>query len=286
MSRRILILGGTGYFGKHLVNRLLINGDEVTLATRGNSSISLGCNHISFDRNTGDEFPLCADYDVVYDQSCYLASSMSNLKKLMLSCGKYIFTSSQSVYKSGINIHEHSVDYDNCNINSEMVSVYGVEKRKAEAIVATSALDYAIVRFPVVVGMGDPRRRIQALISKIMDGEVLVLPHGNPMLNVIEEREAAMALYELGFKRVTGAINIANRNPISVEEMCLLLSVVLDKSLSIVRTPHFISEGFDLIKCHTKTLNLDKMTEIGISSKTVENVLSCLAEKSRKHNAE
>lgn len=32
---KILVLGGTRFFGIHMVNELLINGHEVTVATRG-----------------------------------------------------------------------------------------------------------------------------------------------------------------------------------------------------------------------------------------------------------
>ena len=38
----ILVIGGTRFFGIHMVNELLTAGHDVTIATRGNASDSFG----------------------------------------------------------------------------------------------------------------------------------------------------------------------------------------------------------------------------------------------------
>ena len=38
----VLVLGGTRFFGIHMVNVLLENGHDVTIATRGNASDPFG----------------------------------------------------------------------------------------------------------------------------------------------------------------------------------------------------------------------------------------------------
>lgn len=285
MRRKILIFGGTGYFGRYLTEMLLENGDDVTIATRGKSPIINGCNFIPFDRSNDKEFLSGEYFDVVYDQSCYNASFMSNIKKILRDCGKYIFTSSQSVYTYGVDIREDSIDYSDLSIYERRLTEYGVEKLKAEAIVDSIALDYIVVRFPVVVGLSDPRRRIQELLFKIISKARLELPIENPMLHLIEERDAAIALYELGFKGFTGAINIANRNSISVENMCMVLADKLSIDVSRVYLPEYKSTGFDLIKCETKTLNLDKMVELGIPAKSTEDALIGIVEEFGRCNA-
>ena len=39
---KILVIGGTRFFGIHMVNELLANGYEITIATRGKSSDEYG----------------------------------------------------------------------------------------------------------------------------------------------------------------------------------------------------------------------------------------------------
>ena len=52
MTKNVLVLGGTRFFGKHLVNELLAQGMKVTIATRGKTPDSFGSSveRLIFDR--------------------------------------------------------------------------------------------------------------------------------------------------------------------------------------------------------------------------------------------
>src|SRR5688500_4451829 len=101
VKRNILLLGGTGYFGKHLVKMLLANGDNVCIATRGIAEIPVGCTFVKYDRMCGEKLLLNDRWDVVYDQSCYTSDCLSGVADIITNCDKYVFTSSQSVYPPG-----------------------------------------------------------------------------------------------------------------------------------------------------------------------------------------
>ena len=77
MRKNILVIGGTRYFGKLLVQRLLQAGHSVTIATRGLAPDPFGDRiaRIRVDRRNENAmraaFANIAGYDIVYDQMCY-----------------------------------------------------------------------------------------------------------------------------------------------------------------------------------------------------------------------
>lgn len=69
------MLGGTQFFGKRLVNKLLENGKNVTIATRGLQKDSFGekVERLFIDRENKsslNEAFANKKWDIVYEQSC------------------------------------------------------------------------------------------------------------------------------------------------------------------------------------------------------------------------
>ncbi len=104
MRRKTLVLGGTRYFGKLLVNRLIARGDEVTIATRGLNQDSFGDSVQRLALNREDPTLIknalaATEWDLVYDQICYSPTEADALcKSLNGNIKRLIFTSTQSVY--------------------------------------------------------------------------------------------------------------------------------------------------------------------------------------------
>ena len=74
----ILVLGGTGFFGKHLVWELLHRGHEVTIATRGRTPDDFGdrVRRLIVDRTDARQMEQVFAhkyYDVFYDDLAYCA---------------------------------------------------------------------------------------------------------------------------------------------------------------------------------------------------------------------
>jgi len=274
-NRNILVLGGTGYFGKHLVEMLLTNGDNVCIATRGISQIPTGCSFVKFDRKEGNNLLLDCYWDVVYDQSCYSSDCLNGLKNIIANCGQYILTSTQSVYPSGNAINENSIDYDDINRYKNIVNDYGFEKLKAECIVRSLVKKYVFPRFPVVVGVNDPRKRVQDLVRRILKGYIC-LPVSNPALQILDEFDAAKVLFEIPFKNITGSINIASKDIISAEDLCRMIASRMGVDLKIGRSTYFESSSFDLIKADSKTLLLEKQEAAGFFIKKLRAVMESI----------
>jgi nucleoside-diphosphate-sugar epimerase len=76
---RVLVIGGTGFIGRHLTRRLIEAGHEVTVFHRGhrgqtNADLPAGVNHISGERRElqafSSEFKRIKP-DVALDMICY-----------------------------------------------------------------------------------------------------------------------------------------------------------------------------------------------------------------------
>ena len=81
MTQNVLVLGGTRFFGKHLVNELLTQGANVTIATRGKTPDSFGpkVTRLIFDREDEDSIRSVLTketYDVIYDNIAYTSNDI------------------------------------------------------------------------------------------------------------------------------------------------------------------------------------------------------------------
>ncbi|MFZ2314893.1 MAG: NAD-dependent epimerase/dehydratase family protein [Gammaproteobacteria bacterium] len=275
-KRNILLLGGTGYFGRHLVNKLLENGDKVCIVTRGINQVSSDCLHINFDRSKGNHLLLDGYWDVVYDQSCYSSEYLNGLNRVIGNCGQYILTSSQSVYPPGKEMSEDSINYNDVNSYKNIINNYGFEKLKSEYIIRSLTQSHVFPRFPVVVGENDPRKRIQCLAQKVTMGS-LYLPAANPLLHMLDEHDAATVLFEIPFKHVIGPVNIASNEIISAYDLCKKIADIKNLDLTIHESANFESSPFDLIKSESKTLLLKKQNELGFHDlKSIQEILETI----------
>ena len=105
MPKNILVIGGTRYFGKLLVQRLLRLGHRVSIATRGYAPDPFGerITRIRVDRRNehamGNAFR-DARFDVVFDQMCYspLDAAIS-VRVFAGKVGRYVMTSTIDAYR-------------------------------------------------------------------------------------------------------------------------------------------------------------------------------------------
>ncbi|MGW7439289.1 NAD-dependent epimerase/dehydratase family protein [Streptomyces sp. NPDC054849] len=100
--KRILVIGGSRYFGKTLVTRVRDAGHEVTVLNRGSSPPPPGVGHLVADRD--DEERLRAalgprTFDVVVDQVCYTPLQAAVARRVFTGrTGRYVMTSTMEVY--------------------------------------------------------------------------------------------------------------------------------------------------------------------------------------------
>jgi nucleoside-diphosphate-sugar epimerase len=99
---RILVLGGTAFVGRAIVEDALRTGAEVTLFGRGKTGTSLfpELRRLTGDRDTGDYAALAAgSWDAVVDTSGYVPRHVGQaMDALGDRVGRYLFVSSHAVY--------------------------------------------------------------------------------------------------------------------------------------------------------------------------------------------
>jgi nucleoside-diphosphate-sugar epimerase len=240
--RRVLVLGGTQYFGKKLVQKLIENGDEVTIATRGSKSDHFGekVKRLVIDREKKETMAAAfedKEWDLVYDQSCFSPiEAMDTAEALKGKVGRYIFTSTQAVYEFGtlhaegnFDPYTYQVTYKN---RKEYPGYEGYKeaKRASEAVFhQLGYFDVVSVRFPIVVSEDDYTDRLKFHVEKILAGEPIGIPNPELRYSFIHADEAASFLLEIGETAFGGPINPGSAGDISLGEMVEKIAFLANK---------------------------------------------------------
>jgi nucleoside-diphosphate-sugar epimerase len=230
--RRVLVLGGTQYFGKKLVQKLIENGDEVTIATRGSKSDPFGdkVKRLVVDREKKETMAAAfedKEWDLVYDQSCFSPiEAMDTAEALKGKVGRYIFTSTQAVYEFGTLHPEGNFDAYTYQIKYKSRKEYpGYEgykeaKRASEAVFhQLGYFNVVSVRFPIVVSEDDYTERLKFHVDKILTGQPIGIPDPDLRYSFIHADEAASFLLEIGKSAFGGPINPGSAGDLSLREM-------------------------------------------------------------------
>ena len=190
----VLIIGGTRYMGRIAVQRLLEQGDRVTVFSRGNTRPDWWdrVDHIVGDRNDHRDFEAKLkrrSFDAVIDTQAYRREDVeSAVGTLQGTVGHYLFVSTGSVYLDGkldfsthcpfteADVSWHSLDYT----YPEGEDPYGVGKRHCEKwLQENSTIPYTIVRIPAVMGWDDPTGRMWWWVQRALDGGPAIIPFEN-----------------------------------------------------------------------------------------------------------
>ncbi len=99
---KVLVVGGTRFFGIPMVEKLIADGHDVTIATRGLSDnpFKQSTKQIIMNRsdyNSVRDALADKEFDVIIDKIAYCSNDVRNLLS-NVSCKKYIQMSSCSVY--------------------------------------------------------------------------------------------------------------------------------------------------------------------------------------------
>ncbi len=199
-SLRILVLGGTGFIGPHMVRRALDRGHTVTLFNRGrtNSQLFPDVEKLIGDRNNNLTALEGHTWDVVIDNSAYDPRWVRDSAQLLKDAvNVYLFTSTRSVYAdfSEIGMDETSAvhDVDPSAVDEGRRLGYGPDKVLCEREVHRAFPGRTlIVRPSLIVGPGDPTDRFTYWPVRIdRGGEVLAPGDPNNPAMFIDVRDLA-----------------------------------------------------------------------------------------------
>ena len=180
----ILILGGTGFIGPHVVRHALARGHQITLFNRGRTNTHLfpEVEKLVGDRNSDLTALEGRRWDAVIDNSGYTPHQVGlSVDLLKDATDQYLFTSTRAVYTDfTADVMDEDAPIGPRDLPESEWTAYGPAKVLAERAVGEGfGARTLIVRPPVIVGPGDRSDRFTYWPDRIdAGGEVLV--QGDP----------------------------------------------------------------------------------------------------------
>jgi nucleoside-diphosphate-sugar epimerase len=257
MSKTILVIGGTRFIGKLLVQRLVRAGHRVTIATRGYAPDPFGARieRIRVDRRNETAmrtaFAGRGSWDIVFDQMCYnpLDAAIA-VRTFGGKVGRYVMTSTIDVYRTlgfggagplretDLAVAAQPIDtrypwHD----PARAVECYVAGKVQAEAyLVRDGALPLVVPRLAHVLGgPEDFTGRLAHYVELARMGATLDYANGDAAQNFVTAHAAAGFLAWAGMQDFTGAVNGGCDGPLSAASLYHRVGDVLDMPVRLRR---------------------------------------------------
>lgn len=272
--KKILVLGGTNFFGKKAVQMLVEKGYDVTLATRGNKPLPFAdkVNHIVLDasdeHHPGWQQVQAETWDAVFDNICYNADDahirIEKFGSQQPTLPHYYFTSSLATYigeKDGY--VEEDFEPKTYKIDPAKTVDYDEGKRQAEQVMFTQApFNVAAFRFPIVLDHDDYTKRLHSYIEKALKHEIIQFNQPEAKINFIKGSSAAEAIVWAIEHQQTGSFNISSSDAISRRTFIEWLSEMTGQAINVAYTDERISDS-PFNSRHDWYLKSDKIAQAG-----------------------
>lgn len=234
--KKILVIGGTRFFGKRLVEKLLQQQHELTLITRGvlPEEFQGKVQHLQCDRTDKNALETAIgdrEFDVVYDNVNFTPQDAKEAIEIFKGkTSRYIFTSTLSVHEAdGIPKIEKDFDPKTYSIflGERTEFTYAEGKRQAEAVFFQQAsFPVVAVRFPIVMGEDDYTKRLLFHTERIKNQQAISFMNIDANMGYISSEEAAEFLVWSGMESFEGPIHAAANGLISNKELIQLIEEI------------------------------------------------------------
>lgn len=190
---KVLVLGGTQFIGRHVVDALRHENHDITLLNRGKTGPSVfpDLKFIQADRESDDLHlrpELRQNWDAIIDLCAYYPTSLSKLLETLNGyAGLYVQCSTISVYRSSINIDPcqpmredlELFDCTEAEATDTSMMTYGKRKAACERLAVSHhsrGLPMVIIRPSVVYGQYDHTDRFAYWIWRGTRNQKFLLP--------------------------------------------------------------------------------------------------------------
>ena len=213
---KLLIIGGTGFLGSHLVEAALQHGHELTLFNRGlrNPALFPNVEQLHGNRDGGLAVLEGRHWDAIIDTCGYVPRVVGDSAQAVSSLtGHYTFISSISVYadfsKADIDEHAPVATLADEHIEEVTNETYGALKALSEqAAERAMPVHTLIIRPGLIVGPGDSTDRFTYWPYRSAQGGEMLAP-GDPIQQTqfIDGRDLAAWIVQMVEKGKTGVYN-------------------------------------------------------------------------------
>lgn len=262
---KILIIGGTRFFGYHLAKRLVADDHQVSLFTRGRTPDDFGSRVRRIHGDRGDRRDFLAKlggerYDVVVDMIAYEAEdSRSAVETFAGRVGQFFHISTGSVYIVTKNFPcpLREEDFDGEVIprpaDDDGWWSYGSGKRGCEQVLRRAyendGFPVTILRLPIVFGERDYTLRAYSYFLRLEDGRPLILPDSG--LNVfthIYQGDVVRTVAEnlLNTAAIGQAYNLAQAEIMTLRAFVLAAARIMGREPELVDIPWAVLKASEL----------------------------------------
>jgi 2'-hydroxyisoflavone reductase len=226
---RILLLGGTGFIGPHLVKRIVDRGHELTLFNRGRSEPGMYAElYPALETRVGDRDGDLVSletgtWDAVIDNSGYTPEQVGATARLLAGrVEHYLFTSTRGVYAGFTHpVMDEDAPLGIAGVPDTEWTGYGPLKALAEREVqAAFPQGTGIVRPPIITGPGDNTDRFTFWYDRVDRGGEVMAP-GDPSdpIQYVDVRDLADFVVHMAEEGIRGIFNVeAPAAPLSTAE--------------------------------------------------------------------
>lgn len=247
----ILVLGGTGFIGPHIVQYMLDRGHTVTLFNRGRSNTDLfpELENLIGDRNDDLEALKGRTWDVCFDNNASRIPWVElSTEVLRDSVGRYFYVSSRSAYADTSAVPMTAAHpthtYETAGVSRDadrMELPYGLQKALCERRVMEVFGDrHCIVRPGLIIGPGDETDRFTYWPVRIhRGGEVLAPSDGTDPIQIIDVRDLSEWMVRLAENGTTGIYNgVGPRTPRPIAELLYGIRAVTTAETTFTWVPY------------------------------------------------
>ncbi|WP_370662687.1 NAD-dependent epimerase/dehydratase family protein [Massilia frigida] len=244
------MIGGTRYFGKLLVQRLLNAGHQVTIATRGITADPFGARiaRIRVDRRSEHAmraaFAATGGYDIVYDQMCYSPLDAAIAVKVFAGKVKrYIVASTIDVYRDLLGRQDAPFAEDDINMLAQPIDTrypwhdtrlatqsYVMGKLQAEAyLYRDGSLPLVTVRIGhVLAGAEDFTGRLAHYVDLVRQHAPLRYANAAAASSFMSAQGTSNFLLWAGAQDFLGPVNAACDGGLSAFDLYQRIGMLLD----------------------------------------------------------
>lgn len=215
---RFLVLGGTRFVGRHLVEAALQRGHDVTALTRGVSGSPPGdVTALSADRRDRAQMTAALgerEWDAVLDTWSGEPRTVAESARLLAGrVGHYGYVSSRSVYRWPIPIGaDESAPVVDADPGSEDADDYAAAKRGAElAVTDAFPARFLLARAGLILGPHEDVGRLPWWLGRISRGGRIVAPGPRDRaLQYVDARDLAAFMLHAAAQRTSGAFDVVS----------------------------------------------------------------------------
>ncbi|MFE9426393.1 NAD-dependent epimerase/dehydratase family protein [Kitasatospora sp. NPDC006697] len=218
-SKTLLVLGGTRFLGRTVVEAALADGHRVTLFNRGRTAPGLfpGAETVLGDRESAADLAALAagrQWDAVIDVAGYHPEVVGrSVAALAGRVGRYVFVSTLSVFADQATVQDEDGELLQLADDLPEHQQYGARKAACERIVREAFGERASIARPgMIVGPHDPTDRFAYWPRRFMRGGRVLLP-GDPAdaAQFIDVRDLARWLLDCVTRQRGGVHNVTGR---------------------------------------------------------------------------